>query len=69
MKTWTPRQIRTLRTACRWTQKELAAALGVTIDTIQNYEQGRRRPRARVLRSLDREAIKRTFAKVGIYVR
>lgn len=53
MKTWTPKQIRGARLARRWTQRDLARVLGVPIDSVQNYEQGRRRPRGRVLSILD----------------
>lgn len=53
MKTWTPRQIRNARLARRWTQCQLAKVVGVTTQTVQNYERGRRRPRASVLSRLD----------------
>ena len=53
MKTWTPRQIKTARLARRMTQAALAEYLGVTVDSVQNYEQGRRRPRESVKAALD----------------
>lgn len=36
----TPRAIRTMRKDLEWTQTQLAAYLGVTLRTVQNYEAG-----------------------------
>jgi transcriptional regulator with XRE-family HTH domain len=41
--------IRRARTLCGITQDELAAALGISLDDVQDYEHGRRRPRPEVL--------------------
>lgn len=40
----------TLRRSLHWTQDEMAHALGVSQSSIQNWENGRSNPRARILR-------------------
>jgi DNA-binding transcriptional regulator YiaG len=40
--TLTPAEVHTLRRRCGWTQRQLAAALGVTSNTVARWEQGTR---------------------------
>jgi putative transcriptional regulator len=40
----TPEQVRDLRTRLGLSQAQFAAQFGLTLDTVQQYEQGRRRP-------------------------
>ncbi len=39
-----PEEIRTIRSRLRLTQPEFASMIGVSVGTLRNWEQGRRRP-------------------------
>lgn len=45
-------RIETARRAAGLTQEELAEKVGVTVSAIANYENGRRRPRADILKRI-----------------
>ncbi len=63
----TPEEVRALRARLGMSQAQFARAFGLTIDTLQQYEQGRRRPSgpaATLLRVIAREpeAVMRALA-------
>jgi putative transcriptional regulator len=63
----TPAYARRVRAATQLTQAEFAARLGVPIDTVRNWEQGKRAPRgpARALLKLIDKAPDLVFATLG----
>ena len=63
----TPPAVRDLRRRARLTQLEFAAKLGVPVETIRNWEQGKRMPRgpARALLSLIAHAPEMVFAALA----
>jgi putative transcriptional regulator len=60
-------EVRDLRQRARLTQVEFAARLGVPVETIRNWEQGKRMPRgpARALLALIAHAPDTVFAALG----
>jgi len=62
-----PPAVRVLRQRARLTQTEFAARLGVPVETIRNWEQGKRVPRgpARVLLTLVAAAPESVFATLA----
>ena len=58
---------RSIRAATRLTQAEFAARIGVPIETVRNWEQGKRAPRgpARALRKVIDKAPALAFAVLG----
>ncbi len=65
--TATPPAVRDLRRRARLTQQEFAARLGVPVETIRNWEQGKRMPRgpARALLALIAHAPDLVFATLA----
>ncbi|MEA2880862.1 MAG: putative transcriptional regulator [Bradyrhizobium sp.] len=63
----TPPAVRELRRRARLTQIEFAARLGVPVETIRNWEQGKRMPRgpARALLALIARAPESVFAALA----
>jgi putative transcriptional regulator len=63
----TPPPVRELRRRVRLTQIEFAARLGVPVETIRNWEQGKRMPRgpARALLALIARAPESVFAALA----
>jgi putative transcriptional regulator len=63
----TPPAVRELRRRARLTQIEFAARLGVPVETIRNWEQGKRMPRgpARALLALIARAPESVFATLA----
>jgi putative transcriptional regulator len=63
----TPPAVRDLRKRARLTQQEFAARLGVPVETIRNWEQGKRMPRgpARALLALIAQAPDVVFATLA----
>lgn len=59
--------VRDLRQRARMTQREFAAKLGVPVDTIRNWEQGKRLPRgpARALLAVIAHAPETVFAALA----
>jgi putative transcriptional regulator len=59
--------VRDLRRRARLTQQEFAARLGVPVDTIRNWEQGKRMPRgpARALLAVIARAPETVFAALA----
>jgi putative transcriptional regulator len=59
--------VRDLRRRARLTQQEFAAKLGVPVETIRNWEQGKRAPRgpARALLALIAQAPEMVFAALA----
>ena len=53
----TPVEIKSIRAKMKLSQHEFAAMIGVSVDTLQNWEQGRRRPNgpARALLNVARQ--------------
>jgi putative transcriptional regulator len=62
-----PPAVRDLRRRARLTQQEFAAKLGVPVDTIRNWEQGKRMPRgpARALLAVIAHAPETVFAALA----
>ena len=62
-----PPAVRELRKKARLTQQQFAARLGVPVETIRNWEQGKRMPRgpARALLALIAHAPEMVFAALG----
>jgi putative transcriptional regulator len=62
-----PPEVRELRRRARLTQQEFAARLGVPVETIRNWEQGKRMPRgpARALLAVIAHAPETVFAALG----
>ena len=62
-----PPAVRELRRRARLTQQEFAARLGVPVETIRNWEQGKRMPRgpARALLAVIAHAPETVFAALG----
>jgi putative transcriptional regulator len=62
-----PPAVRELRRRARLTQSEFAAKLGVPVDTIRNWEQGKRMPRgpARALLAVIARAPETVFAALN----
>jgi putative transcriptional regulator len=60
-------EVRDLRRRARLTQQEFAARLGVPVETIRNWEQGKRMPRgpARALLTVIAHAPETVFAALG----
>ncbi len=60
-------EVRDLRRRAQLTQTEFAARLGVPVDTIRNWEQGKRLPRgpARALLTVIAHAPETAFAALG----
>lgn len=58
---------RAIRAACRLTQAQFAARIGVPLETVRNWEQGKRAPRgpARALLKLIAHAPELAFAVLG----
>ena len=65
--TATPPAVRDLRRRARLTQLEFAARLGVPVETIRNWEQGKRMPRgpARALLAVIAHAPEMVFAALA----
>jgi putative transcriptional regulator len=65
--TVTPPAVRELRRRARLTQLEFAARLGVPVETIRNWEQGKRMPRgpARALLAVIAHAPETVFAALA----
>jgi putative transcriptional regulator len=65
--TVTPHAVRDLRQRARLTQQEFAARLGVPVETIRNWEQGKRMPRgpARALLAVIAHAPDMVFAALA----
>jgi putative transcriptional regulator len=65
--TVTPPAVRDLRRRARLTQQEFAARLGVPVETIRNWEQGKRMPRgpARALLAVIARAPETVFAALA----
>jgi putative transcriptional regulator len=65
--TLTPPAVRDLRKRARLTQQEFAARLGVPVETIRNWEQGKRMPRgpARALLAVIAHAPETVFAALA----
>jgi putative transcriptional regulator len=63
----TPPEVRDLRRRARLTQLEFAARLGVPVETIRNWEQGKRMPRgpARALLAVIAHAPETVFAALA----
>ncbi|WP_029584754.1 DNA-binding transcriptional regulator [Bradyrhizobium sp. URHD0069] len=63
----TPPAVRDLRRRARLTQQEFAARLGVPVETIRNWEQGKRMPRgpARALLAVIARAPETVFAALA----
>ncbi len=63
----TPPAVRDLRRRARLTQQEFAARLGVPVETIRNWEQGKRMPRgpARALLAVIAHAPETVFAALA----
>ncbi|MDB5637739.1 MAG: transcriptional regulator [Bradyrhizobium sp.] len=63
----TPPVVRDLRRRARLTQQEFAARLGVPVETIRNWEQGKRMPRgpARALLAVIAHAPETVFAALA----
>jgi putative transcriptional regulator len=63
----TPPAVRDLRRRARLTQQEFAARLGVPVETIRNWEQGKRMPRgpARALLAVIARAPDTVFAALA----
>ena len=63
----TPPEVRYLRRRARLTQLEFAARLGVPVETIRNWEQGKRMPRgpARALLAVIAHAPETVFAALA----
>jgi len=63
----TPPSVRDLRQRARLTQLEFAARLGVPVETIRNWEQGKRSPRgpARALLAVIAHAPETVFAALA----
>jgi DNA-binding transcriptional regulator YiaG len=53
---WPPDRIRQLRERAGWSQADLAARCGLTVDAIRKWEQGTRAPTGAALMLLDRLA-------------
>jgi len=66
-KTPVPPAVRDLRKRARLTQQEFAARLGVPVETIRNWEQGKRMPRgpARALLAVIAHAPEMVFAALA----
>jgi len=62
-----PARVRDLRRRARLTQQEFAAKLGVPVETIRNWEQGKRAPRgpARALLAVIAHAPEMVFAALA----
>ena len=62
-----PPEVRDLRRRARLTQQEFAARLGVPVETIRNWEQGKRMPRgpARALLAVIAHAPETVFAALA----
>jgi putative transcriptional regulator len=62
-----PPLVRELRKRARLTQQEFASRLGVPVETIRNWEQGKRMPRgpARALLAVIAHAPEMVFAALG----
>jgi putative transcriptional regulator len=62
-----PRSVRELRRRARLTQLEFASRLGVPVETIRNWEQGKRMPRgpARALLAVIEHAPETVFAALA----
>jgi putative transcriptional regulator len=62
-----PVEVRDLRRRARLTQQEFAARLGVPVETIRNWEQGKRAPRgpARALLAVIAHAPETVFAALA----
>jgi len=62
-----PREARRLQRRARLTQQEFAARLGVPVETIRNWEQGKRMPRgpARALLAVISHAPETVFAALA----
>ena len=62
--------VRDLRLRARLTQMEFAARLGVPVDTIRNWEQGKRAPRgpARALLTVIARAPEAAFAALALRI-
>ena len=62
-----PPEVRALRRRARLTQQEFAARLGVPVETIRNWEQGKRAPRgpARALLAVIAHAPDTVFAALA----
>ena len=62
-----PPEVRALRRRARLTQQEFAARLGVPVETIRNWEQGKRMPRgpARALLAVIAHAPETVFAALA----
>jgi putative transcriptional regulator len=65
-----PRTVRDLRRRARLTQMEFASRLGVPVETIRNWEQGKRMPRgpARALLAVIAHAPDTVFAALAVGV-
>jgi putative transcriptional regulator len=65
--TTAPPVVRELRKRARLTQQEFASRLGVPVETIRNWEQGKRMPRgpARALLAVIAHAPEMVFAALG----
>jgi putative transcriptional regulator len=65
--TATPPAVRELRKRARLTQQQFAARLGVPVETIRNWEQGKRMPRgpARALLAVIAHAPEMVFAALA----
>jgi putative transcriptional regulator len=65
--TTTPPAVRDLRRRARLTQQEFASRLGVPVETIRNWEQGKRMPRgpARALLAVIAHAPETVFAALA----
>src|SRR5437764_12520046 len=63
-----PSAVRDLRRRARLTQTEFAAKLGVPVETIRNWEQGKRAPRgpARALLAVFAHAPETVFAALAV---
>jgi putative transcriptional regulator len=63
----TPVEVRDLRRRARLTQQEFAARLGVPVETIRNWEQGKRAPRgpARALLAVIAHSPEMVFAALA----
>ena len=63
--------VRRIRTQYKLTQSEFAAMLGISVDTVQNWEQGRRSPQgpARVLLQVAERHPEAVWDVVGASVR
>ena len=61
--TWTPDTIKNLRKQTGHTQQSLATVMGISIETIRSWEQGRKKPSAMARRAAASSCMRTVVAR------